>query len=123
HVVDGDEGGKGRAGVGKRLEDQHRVEPAQRRTADIVAYVNAAEAERPGFADHVGGEMMVAVPGERVRLHAVGREGLRHFLNGTLVVVQFELSGGRIDYGVHDVLADGFSLLPGRRFGYAWAII
>ena len=78
HVVDRDEGGEGRIGARKRLEDQHRVEPAERRAADIVTDIDAAKAERAGLADHVCRKMLVAVPVERVRRNAIGGEGLGH---------------------------------------------
>ena len=102
--MDRDEGGKGRAGARQRLEDQHGVEPAEPGAADIVADIDAAEAERSGLADHVGGEMVVPVPFERIGRDAVGGEGLRHVLDGALVLVEFELAGGSLDGGVHGVL-------------------
>jgi hypothetical protein len=33
------------------------------------------------------------------------------------------LGGGRIDYGVHGVLADVFGMFSACRFGYAWRSI
>ena len=102
--MDRDEGREGRAGARQRLEDQHGVEPAEAGAADIVAHIDAAEAERAGLADHVGRKMPLAVPVERVRRDAIGGESLRHRLDGALILVQFELAGVGVDGGVHRVL-------------------
>ena len=105
--MDRDEGRKGRAGARQRLEDQHGVEPAKARAADIVAHIDAAEAERAGLADHIGREMPLTVPVERVRRDTILGEGLRHRLYRALVLVQFELAGrgvGHLSPCVHHVL-------------------
>src|SRR5690606_24196226 len=60
---------------------------------DIVAHIDAAEAERARLADDVGGEIPLPVPFEREGRDLLGGEGGRHLLNGALVLVQLELRG------------------------------
>jgi len=100
--------------VGERLEDQHGVQPPERRTADIVADIDAAKAERPGLADHIGGEVLCLVPVERIGRDAIRREGLGHLLDGALFLVEFELASARIDCSVHGVLPVVSGLLACR---------
>ena len=110
--MDRDEGGKAGAGARQRLEHQHGVEPCQAGTADIVPDIDAAEAERPGFADHVGREMPVAVPVERIRRNALAGKRLGHLADGALVLVELELARTCIDGRVHGVLLSLFFLSP-----------
>ena len=70
----------------QRLEDQHGIEPAETRAADIVAHIDAAETERAGLADHIGREMPVTVPVERVRRDTIPGESFRHRLYRALVL-------------------------------------
>jgi hypothetical protein len=65
HVVDRHVGRQRRAAGGQRLEHDHGVQARQPRTADVVADPHAAEAERRGAAQHVDGEVLVAVPLDR----------------------------------------------------------
>ena len=56
HVVDGDEGGDGRAGLGERLEDQGGVEAGQAGAAHVLGHVHGGEAEGGGLLQHVAGD-------------------------------------------------------------------
>ena len=67
HVVDRDERRHGRAALRQRLEDQRCVEPRQGRAADVVADIDAANAERRGLAHHLDREMLLLVPADRMR--------------------------------------------------------
>ena len=68
-------GRHGRAAGGQRLEDQRRVEPRQRRAADIGGNVYPAHAERGGFAHFGDGKVLGFVPGERIGGKDLGGEG------------------------------------------------
>ena len=91
HVVDGDEGRHRRAALRQRLEDQRRVEPGQRRAADVVADVDAADAERGRLAHHVDRKMLLLVPADRMRRDLFRGEGPRHLANRYLVLVESEM--------------------------------
>ena len=95
HVVDRDEGRHRRTAGRQRLEDQRRVEPRQRRAADIVADVDAADAERRRLAHGVHREGLVLVPLQRERRDALGGEGARHVANRDLVLGQGKLHDAR----------------------------
>ena len=56
HVVDRDIGGGRDAALRQLLEDDRRVEPRERRAADILLHVDAAEAERRRLAQRVDRE-------------------------------------------------------------------
>ena len=74
------------------LMDAYRgVEPPEPGATDVVAYIDAANAERAGFAQHVERQFALAVPFQRVRRDAVGCKGAGHVLDGALVLVQVEL--------------------------------
>ena len=91
HVVDGDEGGDRRAAIGERLEDQCGVEPAEARAADILAHIDAGEAQLADRAHDILGEMPGLVPLERLWREVFVGEGPRHFGNGDLFLAQFEI--------------------------------
>ena len=119
HVVDRDEGGKGRAGARQCLEHQNGVEASERGTADVVANIDAAETEWSGLADHVGRKPPLAVPVERVGRDAFGGECFGHGLDGALVLGQFELSACRLNGAVHGILPACGPLVWPDVFGYA----
>ena len=122
HVVDRDEGRHRRAALRQRLEDQRGVETRQRRAADIVADIDAADAELGGLAHHVDREMLLLVPADRMRRDFLRGEIPRHVANRNLVLVECELHAlfaltvvnrsrrhceERSDEAIHDVAADG----------------
>ena len=73
--------------------------------------IDAAEAERPGLADHVGREMVLAVShSSALGATRSAAKASAMSLDGALILVELELAGGRIDGGVHGVLPDVFWL-------------
>ncbi len=72
-------------------QNKHRIKPFQPRSTHIVAHVNAAHAERPCLTQDIDGEMLVAVLLQGLRCDPVGGKGLRHLLNGALILIQFKL--------------------------------
>ena len=74
HVVDRDVGR--RAGTRRRqlFHDQSRIEPAEAAAADVVAHVDAAEAECRRFAQHLLRKDFLGVPARGLRQHAICRE-------------------------------------------------
>ena len=93
HVVDRDVGGGRGAALRQFLEDQRGVEPRQRRAADVVLHIDAAEAERGGLAQRLDRENLVLVPVARVRHHLVARELPRGGLKRALLLGEFEIHG------------------------------
>ena len=69
HVVDRDVGGGRGAALRQLLEDDRGVEPRQRRAADVVLHVDAAEAERRRLAQRLDRKGRVLVPVPRMRHH------------------------------------------------------
>ena len=67
------------------------VEPRQRAAADVVLYVDAAEAQRRGLAQLRDRECLVLVPGPRLRRHLVAGELPRGRLKGALVFGQLKI--------------------------------
>ncbi len=105
HVVDGDIGGGGGAALRQFLEDQRGVEPAERRAADVLLHVDAAEAERGRLAQRLDREHFALVPVARVRHHLVARERARGGLEGALLFGEGKVHPQRVtpglDPGVH----------------------
>ena len=91
HVVDRDIGRGRGAALRQFLEDDGGVEPRQRRAADIVLHVDAAEAERRGLPQLGDREDLALVPGARIRRHLVAGELPRGRLEGALVLGEFEI--------------------------------
>jgi hypothetical protein len=112
HIVDRDEAGEARAGLGQRLEHQHRVQAPERGAAEIVADIDAAQAERTRLAYHGGGEELAFVPVERVRRDASFGEGLRRVADRALVLGELELAGAGIDCRIHGVSPRELSSSP-----------
>ena len=63
----------------------------QRRAADVVLDIDAADAERGRLAHHVDREMLLLVPAERMRRDLFRGEFPRHIANRNLVLVESEL--------------------------------
>ena len=93
HVVDRDIGRGRGAALRQLLEDDGGVEPRQRRAADIVLHIDAAEAERRRLAQRLDREGRVLVPVARIRHHLVAGELPRGGLEGALVFGEFEIHG------------------------------
>ena len=91
HVVDRDERRHRRTALRQRLEDQRRVEPRQRRAADIVADIDAADAELGRLAHHIDRKMLLLVPADRMRRDFFRGKIPRHIANRNLVLVESEL--------------------------------
>ena len=75
----------------QRLEDQRRIKPGQRRAADVVADVDAADAELRRLAHHIDRKMLLLVPADRMRRDFLRGELPRHVANRNLVLVESEL--------------------------------
>ncbi len=63
----------------------------QRRAADIVADVDAADAELGRLAHHVDRKMLLLVPAQRMRRDLFRGKIPRHVANRNLVLVESEL--------------------------------
>jgi len=85
HVVDGDIGRGAGTGRGQLLHDEGRVEPAETATADIVAHVDAPEAERCGLPQHFLRKDLLGIPARSLRQHAVCCELPGRIAEGLLV--------------------------------------
>ncbi len=70
---------------------KRRIEPGQRRAADIVADVDAADAELGRLAHHVDRKMLLLIPADRVRRDFFRGKIPRHIANRNLVLVESEL--------------------------------
>src|ERR1700722_14462756 len=93
HVVDRDERRHRRTALCQRLENQRRVEPCQRRAADIFADIHAADAELRRLAHHIDGKMLLLVPPDRMWRDFFRGEIPRHLANRNLILVESELHG------------------------------
>ena len=91
HVVDRDERRHCRAALRQGLKNQRRVKPRQRRTADVVAYINAAHAQRCGLPHHIGRKMLLLIPADRMRRDLFRGKIPRHIANRKLVLIESEL--------------------------------
>ncbi len=67
------------------------VEPRQRRAADVLLHIDAAEPERGRLAQRLDRKRGVLVPIARVRHHLVAGEIPRGILNGALLFGEFEV--------------------------------
>ena len=86
HVVNRDIGGGRGAALRQLLEDQGRVEPAERRTADILLHIDAAEPKRGGLAHRIDRKNLALVPIACVRHHFVARKSTRRGLERALLL-------------------------------------
>ena len=77
-------------GGGQLLEDAHGVEPAQPAAADVLAAVDRRHAELGRLAQHVGGEVVVLVPLQRIWREPLFGERGRRLGDHAFVVVQTE---------------------------------
>ncbi len=93
HVVDRDIGGGRGAALRQLLEDQRGVEPCQRRAADVLLDVNAAEAERRRPAQRFDREDFALVPVARMRHHFIPRKLPRGRLKCPLFFGEIEIHG------------------------------
>src|SRR5262249_3753252 len=75
------------------LENHGRVEPRQRRAADIVPHIDAAEAERRGLAQRLDRKDRLLVPLARMGHHLGARELARRRLEGLLLLAEGEVHG------------------------------
>ena len=91
HVVDRDVGRRAGARRRQLLHDQRRIEPRQARAADIVAHIDAAEAQRRRLAQHLLGEDLLGIPPRGLRQHAFGRELPCRIAEGLLVLGEREI--------------------------------
>ncbi len=76
--------------VGELLEDAHRIQPAQPAAADVLAAVDRRHAELGRLAQHVGGEVLVLIPLQRIWREALFGERGRRLGDHAFVVVQPE---------------------------------
>ena len=74
HVVDGEEGGGGGAGLGQGLEDEGGVEAGEAGAALVLGDVHGGEAEGAGLGEDGAGDAGL-LPGEGVGGDAVAGEG------------------------------------------------
>ena len=65
--------------------------PRQRRAADVVADIDAADAELGGLAHHIDGKMLLLVPADRMRRDFFRGKIPRHVANRNLILVESEL--------------------------------
>ncbi len=91
HVVDRDVGGGRGAALRQLLEDQRRVEPGERRAADVVLDVDAAEPERSRLAQRLDRKDLALVPVAGGRHHLFARERACGFLESALLVGELEV--------------------------------
>ena len=96
HVVDRDIGGGRGAALRQFLEDDGGVEPRQRRAADIVLHIDAAEAERRRLAQRLDRKGRVLVPVLRVRHHLGARELPRRVLDRALLFGEVEVHAASV---------------------------
>src|SRR5262249_23238829 len=85
HVVDRDIGGGRGTALRELLEDERRIEPRQRRAADVVLYIDAAEAERRGRAQRFDRKSRILIPVARMRHHFAACELTRGVLYRALL--------------------------------------
>ena len=96
HVVDRDVGrGARQAAASSSMISaaSSRAEPA---AADVVAHIDAAEAQRGRLAQHLLGKDLLDVPARGLGQHAVGRELSRRVAEGLLVFGEGEIHARRI---------------------------
>ena len=93
--MDRDERRNGRTSGCECLEDQCGIETRQRRTADIVANIDAADAERRRFPHHVDGEKLFLVPFQRKGRDFLSSEFASHVANRYLILSECELHVAR----------------------------
>jgi hypothetical protein len=93
--VDRDVRGDRRAALAERVEDQRRVEPREPRAAVLLADVDAAQSELGGLAQDVDREVLRAIPLDRVRGQALGRERARQLADLALILGELERAGAR----------------------------
>ena len=91
HVVDRDEGGGRSAALGQFLEDHRGVGARQRRPADIVAHIDAAEPQFGRLAQRIHREMAVGIPFPGKGLHVLGGKLRGDRLKGPLILAEFEV--------------------------------
>ena len=82
--------------VGKRLEDQRRVEARHRGAADVLAHIDRRHAERRRLANHVDRKVLLLVPFERVRRNLVVGESARHVADRDVVGIERKVGSLRI---------------------------
>src|SRR5262249_56865188 len=102
HVVDRQIGGSRGAALCQFFQYDRRVEPAKAGTSEIAADVNAAEAERRGFAQRGDGKHLLLVPLARKRYHFGAGELACGRLEGSLLLGKLEVhvSSGGLDLGL-----------------------
>ncbi len=88
HVVDRQEGGGGDVAIGQGFKDQGRVQPPQARPADILAHIDAGEAQLGRLAQGLDRKVLLLVPAGRVGGEFGGGELPRRILDRALVLVQ-----------------------------------
>ena len=94
HVVNGDVRGGRRTALRQLLEDQRRVEPGERRAAEVSGDVDAAEAERRGLAQRVRREYFLLVPLAGQRHYLAMGKGAGGVLDGALLLAELEIHRG-----------------------------
>ncbi len=75
---------------GELLEDAHCIQPAQLTASDVLPAVDSGHAELGRLAQHVGGEVVVLVPFQRVWREPLFGERGRRLGDHAFVVVQTE---------------------------------
>ncbi len=73
------------------LEDQRGIEPGERRAADVLLHVDAAEAERRRLAQRLDRKGFVLVPVARMRHQRVAGELPSGRLEGVLLLGEVEI--------------------------------
>ncbi len=91
HVVDRNIGRGRGAALGELLEDDGGIEPGERRAADVVLDINAAEPQGGGFAQRLDRKSLALVPLPGKRHHVLARKRACHRLECALLLGKLEI--------------------------------
>src|SRR5262249_4058764 len=86
HVMDRDVGRGAWTGRRQLLHDQRRIETREGTSADIVADIDAAEAQSRGLTQGLNRKDLLGIPFGGARQHLVGRELARGIAKSLLIL-------------------------------------